>query len=95
MSDADRYNEERSPQLIYVNFRELKDLCECDNGYYLSGLIMAIYSSNPLEAAKEYRLMKRCVSKGKYVLHVAYSDFNVTTSLEKKISMDVDGRVLR
>lgn len=94
VSHADRYSEESSPQLIYVNYRELKDLREYDNGYYLSGLIMAIYSSNPLEAAKEYHILKKCVNKDNYILHVAYSDFKVSTISEKKISLDVDGRVL-
>ena len=94
MSHVDRCSEESSPQLIYMNYRELKDLREYDNGFFLSGLVMAIYSSNPLEAAKEYHILKKCVGKENYILHVAHSDFNVLNGSEKKISMDIDGRVL-
>ena len=89
------YEEEINPCLIYVNYRELRTLLKYDRGFFVTGLIMAIYSDDPEKAMEEYHTIQRCVKKGNAVIHVANEDFIISKSTEKTISLDIDGKVIR
>ena len=93
--DKAAYVEAPNPGLIYMNFKELKALMENDNGFFVSGLIMAIYSDDPNKAVKEYSIMQKCVRKGNKVIHIAENDFLVSKSSGKTISLEIDGKVVR
>lgn len=89
------YGEELNPGLIYVNYKELRTLLKYDNGFFVTGLIMSIYSDDPEKAMEEYNAIRKCVKKGNAVIHVAGNDFIISKSSEKTISLDVDGKVIR
>lgn len=88
------YNEEIDPSLIYVNYQELRILMKYDKGFFVSGLIMSIYSDDKNEALEEYQIVKKCVKKGSAVIHIADDDFSISKSSGKTISLDIDGRVV-
>ena len=96
VSDTDiGYYENLNPDMIYVNYRELRTLLKYDNGFFITGLIMAVYSDDSNSAIEEYNVIRRCVKKGNHVIHVANSDFAISKSSEKTISLDIDGKVIR
>ena len=96
VSDTDiGYYENLNPDLIYVNYRELRTLLKYDDGFLITGLIMAVYSDDPDSAIEEYNVIQRCVKRGNHVIHVANSDFTISKSSEKTISLDIDGKVIR
>ena len=89
------YGEEINPGLMYVNYKELRTLLKHDNSFFITGLIMSIYSDNQEKAAEEYNVIRRCVKKGNTVIHVAGNDFTISKSSGKTVSLDVDGKVIR
>lgn len=91
---ATGYDEELSPGLIYVNYKELRTLLKYDSGFFVTGLIMSIYSDDPEKAMEEYNTIRKCVKKGNVVIHVTNNDFSISKSSEKTISLDVDGKVI-
>ena len=96
VSDTDAgYCESLNPGLIYVNYRELRTLLKYDNAFFVSGLVMAVYSDDPNSAAEEYNVIRRCVKKGNHVIHVAGYDFTISKASERTISLDIDGKVIR
>lgn len=66
-----------------------------DKGFFIGGLIMAIYSAEPNKAVEEYGIMRKCIQRGNKVIHIADSDFIVSKSSGKTISLDIDGKVVR
>ena len=88
------YDEAIKPNLIYLNYKELKTLLKNDEGFYITGLIMAIYDEDQSKAIEEYNIMRKCVKKGNKVLHVAGRDFLVSKSSDKTISFDIDGKIV-
>lgn len=88
------YDEEPDPDLIYLNYKELRALLKHDKGFYITGLIMAMYSANPNKAMEEYSIMRKCIQKGNRVIHVADIDFIISKSSGKTISLDIDGKVV-
>ena len=55
---------------------------------------MAIYSEDRGKAMEEYSIIRKCVKKGNKVLHVTGSDFMISKSSNKTISLDIDGKVV-
>ena len=90
----DGYGEAIKPDLIYLNYKELRTLLKYDAGFFVAGLIMAIYSEDQSKAMDEYNIMRKCVKKGNKILHVTGSDFLISKSSDKTISLDVDGKVV-
>ena len=88
------YDESINPDLIYLNYKELKTLLENDKGFFIAGLIMAIYDEDQSKAIEEYNIMRKCVKKGHKVLHVTGKDFIISKSSNKTISLDIDGKVV-
>ena len=88
------YHESMNPGLIYVNYKELRTLLKYDNGFFVTGLIMAIYNDDPKRAMDEYSVIRKCVKRGNYVIHVTGHDFPISKSSEKTISLDIDGKVI-
>lgn len=88
------YYESSNPDLIYVNYRELRTLLKYDNGFFITGLIMAVYSDDSNSAIEEYHVIRKCVKKGNHVIHVVNSDFAISKLSEKTISLDIDGKVI-
>ena len=85
-----------SPKFNFMNFVEFKDLLAKDNGFYISGLIMVVYSVDDKIARKQYQVISKVLNKykDKYVIHVSNHDFCVTVSNGKKISDYVKGSVI-
>ena len=88
------YDEKIIPTLMYMNFEEYRDLQERDNGFYISGLMMVIYSDNIEKAKKEYRIIKDNIIKGCKIIHVVNEDFNLSNISNRTITADIDGRIL-
>lgn len=84
-----------TPGLMYMNYRELNALHRHDDGFYITGLVMAIYDEDPMIAKEEYQAVYKYISRNRYVIHVAQNDFCVSTSTGKKISELVDGSVIK
>ena len=93
--DDKRLKSTDNPEINMMNFAEFKDLQARDNGFYISGLIMAIYSCNEIAAQKQYHIIYRVLSKYKHVIHVADRDFCVSSSSGKSLSDVVSGTVIR
>ncbi len=93
--DKSGYGETQSPGMIYMNFKEMRSLMKHDKGFFIGGLIMAIYSAEPNKAVEEYGIMRKCIQRGNKVIHIADSDFIVSKSSGKTISLDIDGKVVR
>ena len=83
------------PDIIFMNYKELNALHVHDDGFYISGLVMAIYDDNPIFAKEEYQTIYKYITKKRYVLHVAKDDFCVSNSTGKKLTEIVDGTVIR
>lgn len=88
------FDEAIKPNLIYLNYKELRTLLKYDEGFFVAGLIMAIYSEDRGKAMEEYSIIRKCVKKGNKVLHVTGSDFMISKSSNKTISLDIDGKVV-
>ena len=88
------FDEAIKSDLIYLNYKELRTLLKYDEGFFVAGLIMAIYSEDRNKAMEEYNIMRKCVRKGNKVLHVTGSDFMISKSSDKTISLDIDGKVV-
>lgn len=88
------YGEEKKSGLMYVNYQELRTLMKHDLGFWVSGLILAVYSDDQSEAMGQYQIVKRSVKSGNTVIHVTDSDFSISKSSGKTISLDIDGRVV-
>lgn len=88
------FGETIKPDLIYLSYKELRTLLKCDEGFFVTGLIMAIYSEDRSKAMEEYLIMRKCVKKGNNVLHVTSNDFMISKSSNKTISLDIDGKVV-
>ena len=93
--DEDGYDETSNPGLIYMNYKELRTLRENDKGFFITGIIMAIYSDDPNKAIKEYGIVRKCIQIGNKVIHITDNDFIVSKSSGKTISLDIDGKVIR
>lgn len=83
------------PNINYMNFAEFRDLQVHDNGFYISGLIMTFYSSNPDLAKAEYQIMYKYINKYRYVIHVARKDFVISSSSGKMLSEQICGTVIK
>lgn len=81
--------------LNFMNYKELNALHEHDDGFYISGLVMAVYDDDPLVAKEEYQTIYKYITKNRYVLHVTKNDFCVSVSTGKKLTELVDGTVIR
>ena len=81
--------------LNFMNYKELNDLHVHDDGFYISGLVMAVYDDDPLVAKEEYQTIYKYITPNRYVLHVTKNDFCVSTSTGKKLTELVDGTVIR
>ncbi len=88
------YDEEKKSGIMYINFQELRTLMKHDLGFWVSGLILAVYSDDQSEAMREYQIVKKCLKRGNTVIHVASNDFSISKSSRKTISLDIDGRVV-
>ena len=71
-----------------------RSLMKHDLGFWVSGLILAVYSDDQSEAMREYQIVKKCLKRGNTVIHVASNDFSISKSSRKTISLDIDGRVV-
>lgn len=81
--------------LNFMNYKELNALHVHDDGFYISGLVMAVYDDDPLVAKEEYQTIYKYITKNRYVLHVTQNDFCVSVSTGKKLTELVDGTVIR
>ena len=93
--DEERLESTSNPENNIMNFAEFNDLQARDNGFYISGLIMAVYSADDELARKQYQIIYRALNKHKHIIHVSDRDFCVATSSGKKLSDLVCGTVIR
>ena len=84
-----------TPSIQYMNFAEFRALQLHDNGYYITGLIMAFYDEDVEKARNQYQTMKKHMNRNRYVIHVSKTDFVISKTGEKKISEQIDGAVVR
>ena len=94
-SSLDEDIETDSSDLNYMNYKELKALHVHDDGFYISGLVMAVYDEDPIIAKEEYQTVYKYITKNRHVLHVTKDDFCVSNSTGKKLTEIVDGTVIR
>lgn len=92
--DATNIKSTNKPDVNIMNYAEFKDLQARDNGFYISGLIMAIYSDNDDLARRQYEIIYRELNKYKYIIHVSKQDFCVSVSSGKYLSDLVSGTVI-
>ncbi|MBQ2093442.1 MAG: hypothetical protein II190_02530, partial [Ruminococcus sp.] len=71
----------------YLNFKELRTLLKYDEGFFVAGLIMAIYCEDRGKAMEEYSIIRKCVKKRNKVLHVTGSDFMISKSSNKTTAL--------
>ena len=88
-------NDDLNPCLIIMNYKEYSDLQKRDNGFYLSGLLMAVYSTNPTEAVNEYRIIKKYQKNGRKTIHISPNDFIVSDLTGKQLSSVINGGVIK
>lgn len=93
--DEDKLNGTDYPLLNIMNFDEFRDLLARDNGFYISGLIIAIYSEDDVLARKQYQVVSRALANDKYVIHLSSRDFCVLSSSGKYLSDLVSGAVIK
>lgn len=93
--DTDKLVDDYNPELVYLNFYELRTLMKYDNGFFISGLIIAIYSNDSSKNINEYQIIKKCITRGNSVIHITNKDFCISKATEKTISFDVDGKVIK
>ena len=78
-----------------MNLKELRDIQVNDNGFYISGLVMAIYDDDKDQAKAEYQTIYKYLNKKRYVIHVSKHDFCVSNNTGKMITDQIDGTVIR
>lgn len=78
-----------------MNSQELRDLQIHDDGFYICGLVMAIYSDDNDTAKNQYQIMYKYLNKKRYIVHIAKSDFCVSSTTGKMLTDQVDGTVIR
>ena len=78
-----------------MSFDELRDLMMHDNGYYISGVILVVYSVNEETARKQYRIIRNYCKNDKYVIHLSPADFLISSTTEKYLSSSISGAVIR
>ena len=81
--------------LNFMNYKEFNALHVHDDGFYISGLVMAVYDEDPHVAKEEYQTIYKYIAPNRYVIHVTKNDFCVSISTGKKLTELVDGTVLR
>jgi hypothetical protein len=80
-----------NPRLNIMNFKEFQMLGGEQDDYYTSGMIVAVYSSDPARYTVQYDIMHRyAVSRNGYVLHIASDDYYFR-DVEKRFSEMIDG----
>ena len=84
-----------TPSIQYMNFAEFRALQLHDNGYYITGLIMAFYDEDVEKARNQYQTVKKYMNRNRYVIHVSKTDFIISKTGEKKISEQIDGAVVK
>ena len=95
-SSLDNIRESNIVGINYMNFQELRALQVHDNGFYISGLVMAIYDDDDKDQAKaEYQTIYKYLNKKRYVIHVSKHDFCVSNNTGKMITDQIDGTVIR
>lgn len=87
--------EKDMPGINYINFQELSALQTHDDGFYISGLVMAIYSDDNDIAKSQYQIMYKYLNRNRYVIHATKTDFCVSSSTGKMLTEQVDGSVIR
>ena len=83
------------PGINYMNFAEFRVLQMSNNFFYISGLVLVIYSEDQDKALSEYNTIVKYLDKDRYVIHVSKFDFCISKSSSKKISDRIDGIVIR
>lgn len=95
-SSLDNIRESNIVGINYMNFQELRALQVHDNGFYISGLVMAIYDDDDKDQAKaEYQTIYKYLNRKRYVIHVSKHDFCVSNNTGKMITDQIDGTVIR
>ena len=84
--DDEDINGTAYPLLNIMNFAEFRDLQARDNGFYISGLIIAVYSEDDVLAKRQYQIVYRALKNNKYVIHVSSRDFCISASSGKYLS---------
>ena len=87
--------ENDAPGLMFMNYRELNALHSHDDGFYITGLVMAVYDDDPAKAKEEYQSIYKYIARNRYVIHVTKNDFCISSSTGKKLTELVDGTVIR
>ena len=93
--DDEDINGTAYPLLNIMNFAEFRDLQARDNGFYISGLIIAVYSEDDVLAKRQYQIVYRALKNNKYVIHVSSRDFCISASSGKYLSDLVSGSVIK
>lgn len=88
-------SENGMPGLNYMNYQELRDLQTHDDRFYISGLVMAIYSDDNDIAKNQYQIMYKYLNQKRYVMHITKTDFCVSCTTGKMLTDQVDGTVIR
>lgn len=83
------------PGLMFMNYRELNALHSHDDGFYITGLVMAVYDDDPTKAKEEYQSIYKYISRNRYVIHVTKNDFCISSNIGKNLTEQVDGTVIR
>lgn len=78
-----------------MNYAEFRDLLVHDNDFYISGLVMVIYSENDDIARKQYQIVNKYLNKERHVIHVANEDFVISKTSGKQLSNQISGTVIR
>lgn len=94
-NSLENINESNIVGINYMNFQEFRALQVHDNGFYTSGLVMAIYDDDKDQAKTEYQTIYKYLNKKRYVIHVSKHDFCVSSDTEKMIADQIDGTVIR
>lgn len=91
----DDVSEVGMPGLNYMNYQELRELQAHDDGFYISGLVMAIYSDDKESAKNQYQIMYKYINSKRYVLHITKFDFCISNTTGKMLTDQVDGTVIK
>ena len=93
--DESNVVESSNPEINFMNYAEFKDLQSRDNSFFISGLILAVYSEKEDKARIQYQIIYRALNRYKHIIHVSAKDFCVSASSGKNISDVVSGTVIR
>ena len=78
-------------EAVIMDFRELCNHINNKNWYYVSGILLVIYSAEASKMRKEYKMVKKALRSMKvYVIHVVEDDYIVGLE-DKRISEVVNG----